>query len=51
MDGTSIVPFLAKEPFVVNADMLLAATLAADKLGRQTVARVGDAAYRALHDH
>ena len=51
MDGTSIVPFLANEPFVVNADMLLAATLAADKLGRQTVARVGDAAYRALHDH
>lgn len=50
MDGTNIVPFLANEPFVVDADMLLAATLAADKLGRQTVARVGDAAYRALHD-
>ena len=51
MDGTRVVPFLANEPFVVDGDMLLAATLAADKLGRQIVARVGDAAYRALHDN
>ena len=50
MAGTSIVPFLANEPFVVDAELLLAATLAADRLGRQTVARLGDAAYRALHD-
>ncbi len=50
MDGTSIVPFLANEPFVVDTDMLLTATLSADTLGRQTVARVGDAAYRALHE-
>ncbi len=50
MAGTTILPFLANEPFVVDADRLLAATLAADNLGRETVARVGDAAYRALHD-
>ena len=49
MTGTTILPFLANEPFVVNNEMLLNATLAADRLGRQTVARVGDAAYHALH--
>ena len=50
MAGTTILPFLANEPFAVDADMLLSATLAADRLGRHTVARVGDAAYQALHD-
>jgi glycerol dehydrogenase len=49
MAGTTILPFLANEPFAVDADMLLAATLIADGVGRKTVARVGDAAYRALH--
>lgn len=49
MQGTTILPFLANEPFTVDADTLLAATLAADRLGRDTVARVGDQTYRALH--
>lgn len=49
MDGTTILPFLANEPLVVDADVLLSAMLAADSLGRHTVARCGDAAYRALH--
>jgi glycerol dehydrogenase len=49
MAGTTILPFLANEPFSVDAERLLAATLAADRLGRDTVARVGDAAYRVLH--
>ncbi len=49
MAGTTILPFLTNEPFLVNNEMLLEATLAADRLGRQTVTRVGDAAYRALH--
>ena len=49
MAGTTILPFLANEPFIVTNEMLLDATLAADRLGRKTVARVGDAAYHALH--
>ena len=49
MTGTTILPFLANEPFMVDNEMLLNATLTADRLGPQTVARVGDAAYHALH--
>ena len=49
MAGTTILPFLANEPFAVDNERLLDATLAADRLGRQTVARVGDATYHALH--
>jgi glycerol dehydrogenase len=49
MTGATAMAFLQNEPFPVTADMLLAAAVGADELGRAVVARVGDEAYRRLH--
>lgn len=49
MEGATLMPFLANEPFAVSPSMLLAAALEADALGRTVARRVGDEAYQRLH--
>ncbi|MGD9616386.1 MAG: glycerol dehydrogenase [Alphaproteobacteria bacterium] len=49
MNGATLMPFLANEPFAVTPDALVAATIEADRLGKEVVRKVGDAAYRSIH--
>ena len=49
MVGATAMAFLHNEPFPVTPAMLLDAAMAADALGREVVAQVGDEAYRKLH--
>jgi len=41
--------FLAYEPFPVTSESMIAAAIEADQIGRETVRRVGDEAYRSVH--
>lgn len=49
MEGATLMPFLANEPFEATPAMLVAAAREADALGREVVARVGDLPWRQLH--
>jgi glycerol dehydrogenase len=49
MNVATLMPFLANEPFAVTPEALVAAAIEADRLGREVVRRVGDAAYRSIH--
>lgn len=49
MAGAAQMWFLAYEPFPVTSEIMIAATIEADQIGKEAVRRVGDEAYRSLH--
>jgi glycerol dehydrogenase len=49
MAGAAEMWFLAYEPFPITSEIMIAAAIRADEIGKETVRRVGDEAYRQLH--
>ena len=50
MAGAAQMWFLAYEPFPVTPEIMIAAAIEADQIGKDAVRRVGDEAYRKLHN-
>jgi glycerol dehydrogenase len=49
MAGAAQMWFLAYEPFPITPEIMIAAAIEADGIGKEAVRRVGDDAYRRLH--
>ena len=50
MAGAAQMWFLAYEPFPITSEVMIAAAIEADQIGKDAVHKVGDEAYRKLHD-